>query len=118
MQYARLLSLAFCIGNVAANSVHAALSHILPENQIMDGSNGFEVQERDIEARGGISGCTNSPTSRNCWTPGYTVADDFDKTWPTTGVTRYVCRCSEISQYANADIVKVHIDLVQRYLQS
>ena len=34
--------------------------------------------------------CTFGPTSRNCWTPGFSVADDFDEKWPTTGVTRYV----------------------------
>lgn len=33
--------------------------------------------------------CTNGPTSRNCWSPGYSVATDFDQKWPTTGVTRY-----------------------------
>jgi FtsP/CotA-like multicopper oxidase with cupredoxin domain len=33
--------------------------------------------------------CTNSPTSRNCWSNGYSVATDFDAKWPTTGVTRY-----------------------------
>lgn len=34
--------------------------------------------------------CTNGPTSRNCWSPGYSVDTDFDQKWPTTGVTRYV----------------------------
>jgi len=33
--------------------------------------------------------CTNGPTSRNCWSPGYSVDTDFDQKWPTTGVTRY-----------------------------
>lgn len=33
------------------------------------------------------SQCTNSPTSRNCWKDGYSVATDFDEKWPTTGRT-------------------------------
>ena len=33
------------------------------------------------------SQCTNSPTSRNCWSNGYSVATDFDEKWPTTGRT-------------------------------
>lgn len=35
------------------------------------------------------SACTNGPTSRSCWTNGYSVATDFDQKHPTTGVTRY-----------------------------
>ncbi|KAF2812433.1 putative multicopper oxidase, type 1 [Mytilinidion resinicola] len=31
--------------------------------------------------------CTNGPTSRNCWSGGYSVLTDFDKKWPTTGNT-------------------------------
>ena len=38
------------------------------------------VEERDTV-------CTNSPTSRHCWQGGYSVADDFDNKWPTTGNT-------------------------------
>lgn len=36
------------------------------------------------------SQCTNGPLTRSCWAPGYSVATDFDKKWPTTGHTRRV----------------------------
>ena len=32
--------------------------------------------------------CTNGPTSRACWSNGYSIATDFDQKWPTTGHTR------------------------------
>lgn len=32
--------------------------------------------------------CTNSPSTRNCWSNGYSVATDFDQKWPETGQTR------------------------------
>ena len=31
--------------------------------------------------------CTNGPTSRNCWTGGYSIATDFDQKHPNTGKT-------------------------------
>lgn len=31
--------------------------------------------------------CTNSPTTRNCWSKGYSIDTDFDINWPTTGKT-------------------------------
>lgn len=34
------------------------------------------------------SACTNSATSRDCWSDGYSIATDFDQKHPTTGVTR------------------------------
>jgi hypothetical protein len=34
------------------------------------------------------SQCTNGPTSRDCWSNGYSIAADFDEKWPTTGATR------------------------------
>jgi Multicopper oxidase len=33
-------------------------------------------------------GCSNGPLTRFCWKNGYSVFDDFDMKWPTTGVTR------------------------------
>ncbi|KAF2726351.1 multicopper oxidase [Polychaeton citri CBS 116435] len=33
--------------------------------------------------------CTNSATSRGCWTDGYDIDTDFDKDFPTTGKTVY-----------------------------
>lgn len=30
----------------------------------------------------------NTNLARNCWSSGYTVATDFDQSWPTTGVTK------------------------------
>lgn len=45
--------------------------------------------------------CTFGPSSRNCWSNGYSVATDFDQKWPTTGVTRYV---SFPSQFAGDGI--------------
>ncbi|GAM85422.1 hypothetical protein ANO11243_034290 [Dothideomycetidae sp. 11243] len=29
--------------------------------------------------------CTNSPSSRLCWAPGYNMNQDFDNDWPSTG---------------------------------
>lgn len=44
-----------------------------------------------VDAQGsntsGNASCTNSPTSRNCWTSGYDIDTDFDTDWPTTGNT-------------------------------
>lgn len=66
----------------------------LPKRQIAYGSEEQAVYERDgaiaLERRATTdASCTNSATSRNCWTPGYSVDTDFDQKWPTTGVTRY-----------------------------
>ncbi|KAK4554600.1 laccase, multicopper oxidase, benzenediol:oxygen oxidorectuctase [Recurvomyces mirabilis] len=33
------------------------------------------------------STCTNSPSSRNCWSGGFSVETDFDTDWPNTGRT-------------------------------
>ena len=65
------------------------------------------------------STCTNSATSRNCWANGYSVADDFDSKWPTTGVTRYVRRsflkCSTLSEIL-LTALSVYLDNHQFYM--
>ena len=33
--------------------------------------------------------CLNGPSTRQCWTNGFSIATDFDTKWPNTGVTRY-----------------------------
>lgn len=45
------------------------------------------VEERDTV-------CTNSPSTRNCWFGGYSVAADFDNKWPTTDNTVHVSRAA------------------------
>lgn len=41
-----------------------------------------------IETRASSS-CSNNPTNRACWTSGFNIATDFDKTFPSTGNTVY-----------------------------
>ena len=31
--------------------------------------------------------CTNGPTTRGCWSDGYSIATDSEVDWPDTGVT-------------------------------
>lgn len=38
----------------------------------------------EVEKR---AGCTNGPTSRNCWSDGFDINTDADLSWPTTGKT-------------------------------
>lgn len=39
-----------------------------------------------VETRA-TSSCVNNPLNRDCWTNGYNIATDFDKTFPSTGKT-------------------------------
>jgi len=71
----------------------------LPENHILRGVPPKALNPRaastlvtSATAAAPDASCTNGPTSRNCWSPGYSVATDFDQKWPTTGVTRYVSK--------------------------
>lgn len=61
--------------------------------------------------------CTNGPTSRNCWSPGYSVDTDFDQKWPTTGVTRYVSHIFDAHVYTQTNRSPVHPHSLQHYLQ-
>lgn len=64
----------------------------IPADHILYGAENNEpdpVEKRATSTtRAAVSQCTNGPYTRSCWSNGYSVADDFDKKWPTTGVTR------------------------------
>jgi len=96
MRFTQLLSgAAICLGlstSVAAFSEGGNLpaNHILYGPSGTGSDKGSKIEKRDTTtARVADAVCTNSPTSRNCWSSGYSVATDFDAKWPTTGVTRY-----------------------------
>ena len=67
--------------------VSTSLAEQIPPDHILWGPSGPPaatllpttkvVDERDTV-------CTNSPTTRNCWQNGYSVATDFDTKSPTT----------------------------------
>lgn len=93
MKVLSLLGYALCVVTATATQLKPALKGKISSDRIMYGTTGEQAVKPKpaIESRGAISSCTNAPLTRNCWSPGYTVADDFDVKWPTTGVTRYVC---------------------------
>lgn len=92
MKVSSVLGFALCVASATATQLTAALSGKLQPDRIMYGTTGKQAVTKPKERRalGSIGSCANGATTRNCWLPGYTVADDFDTKWPTTGVTRYV----------------------------
>ncbi|KAF2739761.1 laccase precursor [Polyplosphaeria fusca] len=73
----------------AAVAEHIPFDHILWGTQ---GPAGNHLEKRatstsSTSTRVPDAVCTNSPSSRNCWSAGYSVATDFDKKWPSIGVT-------------------------------
>jgi len=72
----------------------------LPDSHVLWGVDGPQSKAVDKRAtistqtptstRVADSACTNGPLTRNCWSNGYSVATDFDRRWPTTGVTKSV----------------------------
>ncbi|KAB8337263.1 hypothetical protein FH972_021565 [Carpinus fangiana] len=46
--------------------------------------------------------CSNSPSTRSCWSQGFNVATDFDAKWPTTGKTVSV-HCQKLVINTGAD---------------
>ena len=51
----------------------AALPHVVP------------LGRENLDARDSV--CTNSPTTRSCWSNGFSVSTDMDQKYPNTGVT-------------------------------
>lgn len=97
MKFSGLFSAAaLLIAGASAKPVDSfAEGGTLPRRQIGYGSEGGH-QEYLKKREGAIvprattdSSCTNTATSRNCWSPGFSVDTDFDQKWPSTGVTRY-----------------------------
>ena len=59
----------------------------IPEDHILFGSQGPPSHVDKRQATPDPT-CVNSPTSRACWSDGFSIATDFDAKWPTTGRTR------------------------------
>lgn len=63
----------------------------MPSDHILYGAENHQsdaVEKRATSTLASVSQCTNAPYTRSCWSNGYSVADDFDAKWPTTGATR------------------------------
>ena len=125
MKLSQLFSAALVIATASAKALDSfAKGGTLPENQIlygaMKGKSGASGVKRAASTTSLVSDshCTNGPTTRNCWLPGYTVANDFDVSWPTTGVTRQVCLHPSLTSRPRLTYrYLVHIDNHQYYLQ-
>lgn len=72
----RLLRL-FALGSAAATTLVQAAWLPAP----------LEKRQTATTTRVPDAACTHGPTTRACWTNGYSIATDFDKKFPTTGNT-------------------------------
>lgn len=61
---------------------YVAAAAVLPSEQINNQL--ATIEQRNPQAD---SACRNGPSTRACWTNGYSIATDFDLKHPTTGVT-------------------------------
>jgi len=99
MHFQTLLSTAILLASASAKAVDSfAHGGTLPESQIAYGAPRLFGRSTNTTSSAAATftvdpetdpSCTNSPTTRNCWSNGYSVDTDFDQKWPTTGVTRY-----------------------------
>lgn len=49
----------------------------------------FAVPTAELIETRAASSCSNNPTNRACWTNGFNINTDFDKSFPSTGNTVY-----------------------------
>jgi FtsP/CotA-like multicopper oxidase with cupredoxin domain len=85
------------IASAVLSLIASASAGSLPQDHILYGRKGLPstlvkrfpeptpVPEPATVADGA---CKNGAFTRQCWSSGYSVADDFDLKWPNTGVTR------------------------------
>ena len=56
---------------------------IVPRAELVQLDNGLEARQADSQ-------CTNTPATRSCWGNGFSIATNYDSTWPNTGkVVKY-----------------------------
>ncbi|KAL7272957.1 hypothetical protein RUND412_004209 [Rhizina undulata] len=63
-------------------------SNAFPSKQFAGGSTFGQLNRRANSTNSTNSSCTNTATSRSCWSDGYDLSTDYYSSWPSTGVVR------------------------------